>query len=169
MFIQLYRQIKLSCFPCPITKKLTPMQGFILLLLMHIFSSPAHAIGPYTTANDTVRDNGTGLQWQNNAPKTIHTWENALTYCEKLSLDDKNDWRVPNIRELKSLADYNRYYPAADPILNSHSSSSWSSTTVANDSHTDAWVVFFGNGDDIWKAKTESHHVRCVRTLSKNK
>jgi len=142
----------------------------IVLLLLSIFlsASLSQAIGPYTTTSGTVSDNGTGLEWQNNKPGAIHTWQDALAYCENLSLGDKTDWRMPNIRELKSLADYNRYYPAVDPTIFSHSSSYWSATTVANDAQPSAWVVFFGNGDDIWKAKVESYHVRCVRTLLKN-
>ncbi len=150
MFIKLNRQIVL------------------LLLSTLLIASSGHAIGPYTTTDSTVTDKGTGLEWQNNNPDTTHTWQDALAYCETLSLDDKTDWRMPNIRELKSLLDYNRYYPAVNPILLSHSSSYWSATTVANESQPSAWVVFFGNGDDIWKAKTESYHVRCVRKLLKN-
>lgn len=140
-------------------------QFVLLLLSIFLFSLPAVAIGPYTAANGTVSDKGTGLEWQNNEPGSIHTWQEALAYCENLSLNDKTDWRMPNIRELKSLLDYKRYYPAVDPIILSHSSSYWSATTVANDAQPSAWVIFFGNGDDIWKVKTASNHVRCVRTI----
>lgn len=144
-------------------------QFVLLLLSICLFSLPADAIGPYTTANGTVTDKGTGLEWQNNEPGTTHTWQDALAYCENLPLDDKTDWRMPNIRELKSLADYKKYYPAVDPIILSHSSNYWSATTVANDARPSAWVIFFGNGDDIWKAKTESYHVRCVRSIVGNR
>ncbi len=129
-----------------------------------LFCSLSHAIGPYVAGNKLVLDSGTGLEWQKNDESTLRTWQNALSYCEKLSLDDKNDWRLPNIRELKSLVDYNRYYPAVDPVIPCQSSIYWSATTVANDAHPSAWTTFFGNGDDIWKGKTESYSVRCVRT-----
>lgn len=140
-------------------------QFTLLILSVLLFSKPVDATGPYSITNGTASDKGTGLEWQNNEPSKTHTWQDALAYCETLSLDEKTDWRMPNIRELKSLTDYKRYYPAIDPVLSSHSSCYWSSTTVANDAHQSAWVVFFGNGDDLWKAKTESYHVRCVRTL----
>lgn len=137
----------------------------MLLLLFALLCPPAHSIGPYITSGDkTVIDQGTGLEWQKIDSSTMHTWQNALAYCEALSLDDKTDWRVPNIRELKSLVDYSRDYPAIDPSIPCRSSSYWSSTTVANDSHSSAWIVFFGNGDDVWKLTTGSTYVRCVRT-----
>ncbi|MBU1137766.1 MAG: DUF1566 domain-containing protein [Proteobacteria bacterium] len=137
----------------------------ILLLLFALPRPPAHAIGPHTSGDKTVIDHGTGLEWQKTDSSTMHTWQNALAYCEDLSLDDKTDWRLPNIRELKSLVDYSRYYPAIDPSIPCKSSSYWSSTTaVATDSHSSAWIVFFGNGDDVWKLTTGKAYVRCVRT-----
>ncbi len=125
---------------------------------------PSHAIAPYTPGIHTVIDQGTGLEWQKNDNNTLHTWQNARDHCETLSLDAKTDWRLPNIRELKSLVDYNRYYPATDPSIPCQSSSYWSATTVANDAQTSAWSIFFGNGDDLWSTKTARYHVRCVRT-----
>jgi len=116
------------------------------------------------SGNKTVLESDTGLEWQQNDKDQLHTWESALAYCETLSLDAKDDWRLPNIRELKSLVDYDRYYPAIDPAIPCRSSIYWSSTTVVSDTQPGAWATFFGNGDDIWKAKADSHHVRCVRS-----
>jgi len=138
--------------------------GILTFLSFVLFCSTADAVGPYTVNNNTVIDQGTSLEWQKTDSKMPDTWKNALSYCENLSLDSKNDWRLPNIRELKSLADYSRYYPAIDPTIPCQSSCYWSATSVANDSPKSAWSVFFGNGDDIWKDKTKSYHVRCVRS-----
>ncbi len=137
----------------------------IMLLLSSFvcFCPPANAIGPYTVESRTIIDQGTGLEWQKEDGGTLHTWKSALGFCENLSLESKSDWRLPNIRELKSLVDYSRYYPAVDPLLPCFSSSYWSATSVEDDAHTEAWSVFFGNGDDIWSVKTRSYRVRCVR------
>ncbi len=123
----------------------------------------AHAIGPYVVGGDSVIDQGTGLEWQKSDDGTPRNWESGLAYCENLSLKSKTDWRLPNIRELKSIVDDMRYYPTIDPAFSSRSSCYWSATTVADFPTASAWTVHFGNGDDIWYIKTSAYHVRCVR------
>ena len=42
------------------------------------------------------------------------TWEEAINYCENLSLTGFEDWELPNLKELRSLVDYNEYNPSID-------------------------------------------------------
>ena len=62
-----------------------------------------------------------------------------------------NDWRLPNVNELQTLADYGRFFPAIDPACNNgvdsftQSSVYWSSTTFAFGT-SNAWFVSFFNG-----------------------
>lgn len=138
--------------------------GVILALLFFALSCPsADAIGPYTVGSNTVVDQGTGLEWQKNDDATPRNWQSALAYCENLSLDSKTDWRLPNIRELKSIVDVNRYYPAIAPAFTSRLAYYWSATTVTNYPAISAWTVSFANGDDNWYVKAKSFYVRCVR------
>jgi hypothetical protein len=44
-------------------------------------------------------------------------WCSALAFSEALVLAGHDDWRLPNIRELQSIADYGRVAPACDPVL----------------------------------------------------
>jgi len=145
-------------------KGLRHIMGVILSLLFFALSCPpSHAIGPYIAGTNTVVDQGTGLEWQKSDDAIPRTWQDALAYCENLSLSSRTDWRLPNIRELKSIVDESRYYPAIDPVFTSQLSSYWSATTVTDAPGTSAWHVHFGNGDDIWDLKGKTHHVRCVR------
>ena len=39
---------------------------------------------------------------------TYSNWEQALSYCENLSLGGRDDWRLPTAKELQSIVDYSR-------------------------------------------------------------
>ncbi|MCP4696243.1 MAG: DUF1566 domain-containing protein [Gammaproteobacteria bacterium] len=70
----------------------------------------------YTNNSDgTVTDNVTGLMWQK-SPDTDddgdidandkRSYTGALTYCENLTLADYTDWRLPDIKQVYSLIDF---------------------------------------------------------------
>ena len=110
-----------------------------------------------------VNDTKTGLMWQDDAVGSTMTWANAITTCENLTLGGYSDWRLPNIRELKSIVDKTRANPAISPNFTAIASNYyWSSTTNAS-VPSGAWVVYFGNGNDAWDDKASSNYVRCVR------
>ncbi|MEK7846656.1 MAG: DUF1566 domain-containing protein, partial [Nitrospinota bacterium] len=92
------------------------------------------------------------------------TWESAITYCEGLSLGSYTDWRLPNIKELKSIVDNTKYNPSIDTTYfpNTNSSIYWSSTTVA-DLTSYAWGVDFYDGYVYYDFKSYNGYVRCVR------
>ncbi|MCX5870105.1 MAG: DUF1566 domain-containing protein [Deltaproteobacteria bacterium] len=124
----------------------------------------AHAIGPYTTSTNTVIDTATGLEWQRTDDGTIRTWINALAYCEASALDGKSDWRLPNIRELKSIVDYSRTVPAIDPAFIKCTNSDYWSATTSTKGLGGAWAVLFASGvSDVTGKDNEPSYVRCVR------
>lgn len=116
--------------------------------------------------NGTLVDTRTGLVWQQIDDGTSRTWKNALAYCEDLSLAGKSDWRLPNVRELRSIVDYGKYDPACALPLVCHSKNYWSSTTDVTDPF-EAWIVDFGSGYVGCVRKTDQYElgvVRCVRS-----
>ncbi|MDD5654370.1 MAG: DUF1566 domain-containing protein [Candidatus Omnitrophica bacterium] len=52
----------------------------------------------------TVSDLNTGLMWQKDESPNLN-WEEALKYCQELSLAGHKDWRLPTIRELPTILD----------------------------------------------------------------
>ncbi len=113
----------------------------------------------------TVTDNGTGLMWQQADSGTAKTWEDAIVYCTGLPLAAYDDWRLPDIKELATLASDTAYSPAINTALfplTPASSDYWSSTTDAH-STISAWRVTFDYGKLLVFAKTSPSLVRCVR------
>ena len=138
--------------------------SLILTLTLTLFNDMAIA-GSFTdNGNGTVSDSNTGLMWQREDDNTIRTWESAITYCEGLSLGSYTDWRLPNIKELKSIVDNTKYDPAINTTYfpNTNSSYYWSSTTSAGVSSY-AWFVFFYDGYVSYGNKSKYYYVRCVR------
>ena len=109
----------------------------------------------------TVKDNYTGLIWQKEDDGQKRTWEEAVSYCNSLSLAGLS-WRLPEEEELYYLGDVRKYDPAIDTdYFNVKSSWYWSNTTFENDSSS-AWGVNFYDGGDNWDGKTSTCYVLCV-------
>ena len=67
--------------------------------------------------NGTVTDNATGLMWAQDDNGEAVDWETALAYAQEMNDANYlgyNDWRLPNIKELQSIADYSGVFPAMD-------------------------------------------------------
>ena len=140
------------------------MKNILMLSFVIILGANAGNFSRDDT-KEIVTDGDTCLQWQDNADaKTVRkTWSEAIEYCENLSLGGYDDWRLPNINELRSIVDYTRFNPAMNPTFqNVVSSAYWSSTTDASGS-SNAWYVSFYDGHDVWRGKSVSVYVRCVR------
>jgi hypothetical protein len=124
----------------------------------------------YTDNNDgTISHGSTNLMWQKEDDDTIRDWELALGYCEGLNLGGYTDWRLPNVKELPTIIDYESVHPSVDlnffPNTNyDNFASYWTSTSSANDAGN-AWALelFRGGGFVTNYGKYADHYVRCVR------
>ena len=69
----------------------------------------AYGINLFSDNSDgTINDQATGLAWQKADSAKGLNWQEALAYCEGLSLGGKDDWRLPDAKSLQSLVDYSR-------------------------------------------------------------
>jgi len=139
------------------------------ILLIMIGTSLLLQAGFSRDSSGVVADSATGLAWQddygdNAGEIKSATWQEALVYCEELSLGGKDDWRLPNIKELRSITDKSKYNPAIDSVFTNVTSTStyWSSTTFASNS-SNALGVYFEYGNDFDSSKTDELYVQCVR------
>jgi len=113
----------------------------LIVLLFTMGTGVSHA-AYVNNGNGTVTDTSTGLMWEvktddgsSRDKDNTYTWREALSYCETLDLGGHTDWRLPTIKELRSLVDYTQYNPAIDRNFfpNTVSSNYWSATTYAYD------------------------------------
>lgn len=118
-----------------------------------------------TRSNNVVYDDNTNLYWQDDISAKNHanSWSGAINDCNTLTLDNKDDWRLPNINELYSIIDHTLYNPPIySTFVNSSNTSYWSSTTSYNSS-TQAYSIRFYYGSIELKSKSLNHTLRCVR------
>lgn len=113
---------------------------------------------PTDTSGDVFIDTDTNLIWQDNIEaKTVKkNWQEAIDYCENLSLIGFEDWRLPDQNMLLTL------YKKTDEVKNVGSDVYWSSTSDVNESDY-AWSGDFDYGDGYHNDKNNDHYVRCVR------
>ncbi len=81
----------------------------------------------------------------------------AKVYCKDSQYASKNDWRLPNLEELKLI------YNNKSMLSFYESSYHWTATTYAGNTQN-AYIVYFGNGYYGNRNKNLSYHFRCVRT-----
>ncbi len=56
----------------------------------------------------TISDSLTNLQWQQKDDGKTCDW----SYCQNLELADYKDWRLQSVKELQTIVDYTKNYPA---------------------------------------------------------
>src|SRR5438093_12910544 len=139
----------------------------------------------------TVTDVNTGLMWEKlSHDGTAHDDHNEYTWAtavaghvatlNALNFAGHNDWRLPNVRELQSIANYQSVNPAVSSPFNNNcapgchattcsctaSSDYWSSTSSVSDP-SGAWYVPFSYGrvDAFGRSggKSSAASVRAVR------
>lgn len=119
-----------------------------------------------------VRDNNTGLVWEQAPGIETRNWATALHYCLNKNIGGTRGWRVPSVVELASLTDPSLPAPHVPVTIFTGVqlgfSDYWTATSAASETITfpigsGAWGVEFGNGDVDVFSKTSTLFVWCVR------
>ncbi|MDD3321754.1 MAG: DUF1566 domain-containing protein [Paludibacter sp.] len=92
--------------------------GHIKAMSGNRFVRPVRGVETYgindfvDNGDETITDNATGLMWSKNDSGEGFLWEGALAYAENATVAGYDDWRLPNAKELQSIADYSGAFPA---------------------------------------------------------
>lgn len=128
--------------------------------------------------NGTITDTKTGLMWKkcsegqtgNNCEGAAqkYSWKKALAQSQTVNqtgFANYKDWRVPNAKELYSIAEEKCINPAINTTIfpNTPPLLFWSSSSNASNSY-DAWDVNFYYGYSDTDFKDYNYHVRLVRS-----
>lgn len=131
----------------------------------------------------TVADTETHLIWQGcsagqkgsvcSGAAAMKPWKASLSHCEGLTWAGKSDWRLPSVKELRSLVDTSRRSPAIDDAMFPNTPYYGAKLTAQNAgqfwSATARWYndfalyVDFRSGFSHFYKQPEGRHVRCVR------
>jgi hypothetical protein len=127
----------------------------------------------------TVTDTRTGLMWKkcsegqawssntcsSATDRTLHTWSAALELAANSTFAGYDNWRLPNRKELASLVEECRSYPAINDTLFPNTSSSyvWSASSYAVNS-SQSWYMVGHNGAAYGDgSRSSAYAVRLVR------
>ena len=130
--------------------------------------------------NGTVLDKKTMLMWKkcseglsgndcSTGNISTHNWKSALQLAQSDTTADYDDWRLPNIKELRSLVSYDHYNPSINSSIFPNTINNvnyWTSSPHFN-TVSDSWFMNFFTGSDGNSDRYYSNFaVRLVRSES---
>lgn len=132
----------------------------------------------YIVASGTATDLRSGLMWDQCpwgqsgngcavGTSSVHTWQEALAIpaiANALVYKSFTDWRIPNLKELRSIVEECRVSPSINEMVfpTTTASNYWSSSPHGYDATT-AWDVDFFNGISAVDSRDFRTRVRLVR------
>jgi hypothetical protein len=117
--------------------------------------------------NQAVRDNNTGLVWEQTIDLTNRVWPQALAICANKTVGGTGGWRLPSVVELKSVLDTSLSAPYINGVFTSSgiiAFNNWWSATTSTVNSGDAWIVDINDGRANGNSKSSGQGLAwCVR------
>jgi hypothetical protein len=125
-------------------------------------------LSPDATSWSQVLDRDTNLIWTaDNAVAERLSWSNAKEAVAACSIGNATDWRLPTVKELVSIVDYEREDPAIQTdFFRCKSNWYWSASPCAWAPGSFAWFVYFYDGSVDGGDQDDPAFVRAVRSAS---
>lgn len=145
-----------------------------VFLPMHELKAASCGTNMNDNGDGTITDTSTGLTWKKclegqsgidcatDSP-VAKNWSDAVDMGDG---GDGTTWRLPNIKELRSIVDESTSNPAINTTCfpNTPSGYVWSSSPYADESDgAKSWLVWFGDGRATGWDRTVSYNVRLVK------
>jgi len=141
---------------------------FTLLGLVLVLSTASVAAAgdrfTVTLNGEAVKDNKTGLVWEQAPDKEFNVWSASVARCQTKTVGGQRGWRAPTKDELATLLDPERNDPAlpeGHPFSNIRSDIFWSATAHPSDDILAYYVSFF-TGQVISDQKSQTRRMWCV-------
>ncbi|CAE6935452.1 Protein of unknown function (DUF1566) [Vibrio sp. B1REV9] len=150
-----------------------------------------HNMSYVDNGDGTVTEKVTDRMWQQKIDYKRRNWLDSIEYCENLDYAGYNDWRLPNIKELVSIVNYNKTSPAIDEEFFPNTPIKyffWSSSTDLpgptlfvrplpprkkdqtpemldhrNDKGNKGWAQGYQIGSGLGMSKDVEFYARCIR------
>ena len=135
----------------------------------YLINTPAFT----NNGNGTITDNVTGLMWQQVDGGEM-TFENAITYCNTLTLGGFSGWRLPTPIEAYSILNHQNSNPAINTTFFTLTTAEyWWTSVFENNSTTKVWCTNSGGGignhpkiETTSAGGTKKFHARAVRNIN---
>lgn len=111
--------------------------------------------------NGTVSDLKTGFIWQQTDDRAPRKWEDAKDYCKALTLGGLSPWRMPELKELETVAEFGRSQYVMNTVFKYQHANYWTATLSSQDP-SKASTIGFSDSDSMAHSKEQPHFIRCI-------
>lgn len=113
-----------------------------------VTGNESYGINDFVNNQDqTINDNASQLMWQQNDSESAN-WQDAVEQCQNATTASYNDWRLPNVKELQSIVNYNR---SPDTTISAAIDPVFDSTPITNEENITDWGYY-------WASTTHVNH-----------
>jgi hypothetical protein len=140
------------------------MACFLLPVTLAMAADPASSRFTLVLNGAAVKDNQTGLIWEQEPDREHDVWSRSVARCLTKEVGGQKGWRAPSGDELKTLIDPSQHdpsLPAGHPFSNIKSEIYWTSTPHPTDDIV-AWQISFFSGEPVTDQKSGTRRMWCL-------
>lgn len=129
------------------------------------WAEPGKTDRPADLGKNILVDSKSGLMWQREDDGIERSYRDANSYCENLSLDGFDGWRLPTIGELATIFNSASATKHASAFINAKAERYWSITEFDHPGSASpvAYTLDFSNGSKTTYFQENEYFVRAVR------